>query len=132
MIVLDTHTLIWWVSQDRKLSSVVKKAIEKERVDSGQLLVSAITAWEIAMLLDRGRLALTMDIDEWLATVSSIEHLSFVPIDVSLGVQSVRLPGEFHPDPADRIIVALARHHSVPLVTADRKILDYKHVKTIW
>ncbi len=132
MIVLDTHTLIWWVNQDEKLSSAAKEAIGGELVNGGQLLISAITAWEIAMLLEKGCLALTMDLDEWLATVSSIEQVLFVPIDVGVGVQSVRLPGEFHSDPADRMIVALARQYAVPLVTADRKILNYKHVKTIW
>jgi PIN domain nuclease of toxin-antitoxin system len=73
-----------------------------------------------------------MDIDDWLDTVASIEGLTFVSVDTDVAVQSVRLPGAFHPDPADRLIVALARHYSVPLVTADTKIRDYRHVKTIW
>ena len=133
MIILDTHALIWWVNGDERLSLKAKEAIEDElMVDEGQVLVSAISAWEIAMLLDKGRLGLTMDIDEWLTTVSSIEGVSFVPVDVELGVQSVRLPGDFQLDPADRLIVALARHYSAPLVTADSKIRAYQHVKTIW
>jgi len=133
LIVLDTHALIWWVNGDERLSDPAKRAIEKELAEEGgQILISAISGWEIAMLVEKGRLVLTMDIDEWLFTVSSIEHVDFVSVDVGLGVQSVRLPGEFHPDPADRLIVALARHHSVSLVTADRKIRGYQHVKTIW
>ncbi len=84
------------------------------------------------MLVAKGRLALTMDIDDWLATVASIRGVNFVSIDVHVGVQSVRLPGEFHSDPADRLVVALARHYSAPLLTADRKIRAYRHVKTIW
>jgi PIN domain nuclease of toxin-antitoxin system len=84
------------------------------------------------MLVAKGRLALTMDIDDWLATVESIEGVSFVPVEPDVAVQSVRLPGEFHPDPADRMIVALARHHSAALVTADAKIQAYQHVKTVW
>ncbi|WP_407635328.1 type II toxin-antitoxin system VapC family toxin [Methylohalobius crimeensis] len=58
--------------------------------------------------------------------------MRFDPIDVELAVHSVRLPGEFHADPADRLITALARYYSVPLVTADSRIRNYKHVKTIW
>lgn len=132
MIVLDTHALIWWVNGDEQLSVKARKAIEAELSEDGQVMVSAITAWEIAMLVAKGRLALTMDIDDWLATVATIEGVSFVSVDTDVAVQSVRLPGEFHPDPADKLIVALARHHSVPLVTGDTKILGYRHVKTIW
>jgi len=132
LIVLDTHALIWWVNDDRQLSPRARKAIEKEFRGDAQLLVSAISAWEIAMLVARGRLALTMDIDDWLATVASIDGVAFVPVDTDLAVQSVRLPGVFHQDPADRMIVALARHYAAPLVTADEKIRGYRHVKTVW
>jgi PIN domain nuclease of toxin-antitoxin system len=132
VIVLDTHVLIWWVNGDKRLSQKALKTIEKELRGEGQVMISAISAWEIAMLVEKSRLALTMDIDDWLKTVASIEGVSFVPVDNDLAVQSVRLPGKFHPDPADRLIVALARHHSVPLLTADAKIRDYQHVKTIW
>lgn len=133
MIVLDTHALVWWVSGDDRLSEPGLEAIETERAATdGRLLVSAITAWEIAMLVERGRLVLTMDVDDWLETVASIEGVYFVPVNNAVAVQSVRLPGDFHPDPADRMITALARHHAVPVVTADRKIRDYQHVKTIW
>ena len=132
MIVLDTDALIWWVSGDDQLSARARQSIEKELAEGGQVVVSAITAWEIAMLVARDRLALTMDIDDWLNTVESIEGVSFTPVERDVAVQSVRLPGEFHPDPADRMIVALARHYAVPLVTADAKIHAYPHVKTLW
>lgn len=132
MIVLDTHALVWWVSGDEQLSLSARKAIQAELSKDGQIMISAISAWEIAMLVAKGRLALTMDVDDWLETVASIEGVSFVPVATDVAVQSVRLPGDFHPDPADRMIVALARHHSVPLVTAAAKIRAYRHVKTIW
>ncbi len=133
MIVLDTHTLIWWVNGDQQLSSVARKAIANElAADGGQILVSAISAWEIAMLIAKDRLVLTMDLDDWLATVESIEGVMLVALSTEVAVQSVRLPGRFHADPADRIIAALARHFSVPLITADSRIQTYQHVKTIW
>ncbi|KPV41932.1 twitching motility protein PilT [Thiohalorhabdus denitrificans] len=133
MIVLDTHVLVWWVNGDGHLSKPAREAIEAERTSpEGQLLISSITAWEIAMLVERGRLVLTMDVDGWLETVASIEGVHFVPLNNVVAIQSVRLPGEFHQDPADRMITALARHYSVPLVTADQKIREYKYVKTIW
>jgi PIN domain nuclease of toxin-antitoxin system len=133
LIVLDTHALIWWVNGDAQLSQQAHNTIEAELSRSdGQVLISAISAWEIAMLVAKGRLAMTMDVDVWLETVASIEGVSFVPVDARVAVQSVRLPGELHPDPADRLIVALARHYSCVLVTADAKIHRYRHVKTIW
>jgi len=133
MIVLDTHALIWWVNGDNKLSARAQKVIESEMtVEDGKILVSAITAWEIAMLINKNRLALTMDLNEWLDTVISIDAVQFVPVDNEVAIQSVQLPGDFHPDPADRMITALARHYSAVLVTSDDKIRNYKHVKTIW
>ena len=133
MIVLDTHVLIWWVNGDNKLSARAQKVIESEMtVEDGKILVSAITAWEIAMLINKNRLALTMDLNEWLDTVISIDAVQFVPVDNEVAIQSVQLPGDFHPDPADRMITALARHYSAVLVTSDDKIRNYKHVKTIW
>ena len=131
MIVLDTHALVWWVSGDAALSKKAVKAIEREQAD-GAIIISAISAWEIAMLVAYGRLVLSMDVSSWLATVADIEAVRFVPVDVEIAAKSVELPGEFHKDPADRMIVATARKLAVPLVTKDDKILSYPHVKTIW
>lgn len=133
MIVLDTHAVLWWVNGDPQLSSNAHAAIEQElRGDGGVILISAITAWEIALLLEKGRITLSMGIDDWLDTVEEIEGVRIVPIDIATAVESTRLPGEFHKDPADRMIVALARHFNAVLVTADEKINDYRHVKTVW
>jgi PIN domain nuclease of toxin-antitoxin system len=131
VIVLDTHTLVWWVAGDPTLSKKAKTAITHE-LAGGEILVSAISAWEIAMLVERERLALSMDVTSWLATVSAIEAVRLVPVDVEIATKSVDLPGEFHKDPADRMIVATARKFAVPLITKDEKIRAYPHVKTIW
>lgn len=131
MIVLDTHVLIWWAAGDPQLSRAARDAIEAEAQD-GEILVSAISAWEVAMLAKAGRLALTMEAEVWLDTIAQVRAIRFVPVDVGISIQSVYLPGEFHKDPADRIIVATARRHSAPLISADMKIRDYPHVQTIW
>jgi len=96
------------------------------------VFISTITAWEIALLVEKGRLALTLDVKDRIDTVTAIEGVRFVPVDNEVAIQSVRLPGDFHPDPADRMIVALARRLSAALITSDSKILAYKQVKTIW
>ncbi|GLQ91014.1 type II toxin-antitoxin system VapC family toxin [Dyella flagellata] len=131
MIVLDTHALVWWANGDTALSANASKAIEHE-LDGGQIVISAISAWEIAMLVQRERLVLSMDVESWLATVAQIEAVRFMPVDIEVGLKSVQLPGEFHNDPADRMIVATARKLAVSLVTRDEKIRNYPHVKTIW
>jgi PIN domain nuclease of toxin-antitoxin system len=131
VIVLDTHTLVWWVANDPTLSKSAKTAIERE-LAGGEIIVSAISAWEIAMLVEREKLVLSMDVGSWLATVSAIEAVRFMPVDPEIAVKSVELPGEFHKDPADRMIVATARKLAVPLVTKDEKIRAYAHVKSIW
>ena len=132
MIVLDTHALIWWVNDDTRLSPTAKVAIEDALVGNGRVLVSAISAWELALLVQRGRIALAMELDEWLRAVESIEGVSLVPISAQIAAQSVNLPGEFHKDPADRMIVALAREQNAPLITADEKIQGYPHVRWLW
>lgn len=131
MIVLDTHALVWWVAGDALLSKKAKAAIRREQ-SGGAIIVSTISAWEIAMLVERERLLLSMDVSSWLATVAEIEAVRFEPVDVNVATKSVVLPGKFHKDPADRMIVATARKLAAPLVTMDDKIRAYAHVKTIW
>jgi len=131
VIVLDTHALVWWATGDTSLSKKAKAAISRE-LGGGEIVVSAISAWEIAMLVAREKLVLTMDVGSWLVTVGEIEAVRFVPVDVEIVTKSVALPGEFHNDPADRMIVATARKLAAPLVTKDAKIRNYTHVKTIW
>jgi PIN domain nuclease of toxin-antitoxin system len=132
LIVLDTHTLLWWVNGDSQLSQHALKAIEHElQADDGEILISAISAWEMALLVEKERLTLSMSIDDWLDTVEEIDGVRFVAVDAATAVESTRLPGVFHKDPADRMIVTLARHFNAELVTADDKITAYRHVRTV-
>jgi PIN domain nuclease of toxin-antitoxin system len=132
LIVLDTHALLWWVGGDTaRLGTRAKREIESER-KSGEIVVSSITAWEIALLVSRGRLGLAADVDLWLANVARVDGLRFAPVDNAIAVAAVKLPGEIHRDPADRIIVATARHYNASLVTGDGQLRAYPHVRTIW
>ena len=132
MIVIDTHVLMWWVSGSDSLSDAAEKAIQDTLASDGDVIISSISAWEISMLIEKGRLVLSMDVENWLDEVSQIDGVRFMPVDNEIGVKSTMLPGEFHKDPADRMIVATARKLAVPLITADEKIIRYEHVKTIW
>jgi len=132
VIVLDTHVLLWWASGSAaQLSAAASQAIEAE-INGGEIVVSSICAWELAMLVAKGRVALSMDVSEWLAVVGQIDGVRFVPVDNEIAVKSIELPGEFHKDPADRLIVATARKFASPLVTMDDKIRAYPHVRSIW
>lgn len=132
MIVLDTHTLVWWVSGDSNLSAPAANRIRQEQANNGSILISSISAWEIAQLVERGRLSLSMDVSDWMNLVAQIPAVTFVAVENEIAIKSVSLPGEFHKDPADRIIVATARKFAAPLITKDEKLLAYPHVKTLW
>lgn len=131
MILLDTHVLVWWVSDKKKLSRGAIKAIVDAQKHGG-LAVSAISIWELAMLLTKGRLVITMVPEEWLERIETTDGLQILSVDSAIARNSVYLPGNLHDDPADRIIIATARAIGIPLVTADKKIRDYPHVETIW
>jgi PIN domain nuclease of toxin-antitoxin system len=132
VILLDTHVLFWWATKDTvRLTAAARAAISEELPD-GEILVSSITAWEIALLAGRRRLNLALDVAKWLSTFGEISEFRFIPVDNEIGIEAVNLPGEFHKDPADRIIVATARKFGAPIITADEKIRAYRHVRTIW
>jgi PIN domain nuclease of toxin-antitoxin system len=132
VIVLDTHTLVWWVNGDlTERSTAALAAIESER-QSGEIVISSISSWEVAMLVARQRIALSMDLAAWLKGIEAIAGVRFLPVDNEIAVKAVELPGDFHKDPADRIVVATARKLGAAVVTADEKIHAYPHVRTIW
>ena len=112
--------------------SPAQQLIDATLADNGSVLVSAITAWEIAQLIACGGLALAMELDAWLREIAAIQGVSLVPVSVATAIDSVRLPGEFQKDPADRMLVALAREYNAVLVSADEKIQRYPHVRFAW
>lgn len=133
VIVLDTHVLVWWAAgMTDKLGRAAVRVLDSAQGKDASILVSAISAWEIAVLIEKGRLVLAMDVEEWLSHIAALPEVRFVPVDRHTAVQSVRLPGTFHADPADRLIVATARRLNLPLVTADEQIREYPHVRSIW
>lgn len=132
MITLDTHTLIWWISNPEKLSKKAVKAIDQETRKKEDILVSSISVWEIYMLVRKGRLKFVMDVDEWFEKVEKIPLLQFVPVDNKIAAKSVMLPDLIHNDPADRIIIATSLIYGAPIITSDKKILKYTHAKSIW
>ena len=131
MILLDTHALIWWVSGDARLPESTAKLITQNLAENA-VLISAISAWEVAQLVARDRLVLSRPVCDWLDLVQAINGVHFVPIDHRVAVESVNLPGDFHKDPADRFLVATARLLGATLLSCDDKIRAYAHVNTFW
>lgn len=131
MIVLDTHVWLWWISNPEKLSTAANQAITQAIADES-ICISVISTWEIALLVSKGRLTLSIDVRDWVRKTEGLPFVKFIPVDNTISLRSVSLPGSFHPDPADRIITATAMTMGIPLITCDHKILDYPHAQTIW
>lgn len=127
MIVLDTHAWIWWVDDHPRLKRSVRDRIDAE----GDVRVCAISLLEIATAVSLGRLRLQPSAELWLQIAQMAEPVRVEPLTAELCLQSATLPGTLHRDPADRLIVALARRLDVELVTADGKLLGYPHVRTL-
>ncbi|WP_319422313.1 type II toxin-antitoxin system VapC family toxin [Pleurocapsa sp. FMAR1] len=129
MIVLDTHIFVWLNQNDPRLTNYHRQVIEKER-EYG-LGISTISLIEIARLVSAERIILPLPIQEWFEIALSQEGIILISITPAIAVEAQTLPGDFHKDPADRIIVATARVSNISVVTVDKKILDYSFVKTI-
>jgi PIN domain nuclease of toxin-antitoxin system len=127
MIVLDTHIWVWWVHGDAQLPPNYQAYIQAH--EAGGLGTSAISCWEVAKLVERGRLTLPCPVDEWLQQALAYPGMQLLPLSPEVAVASTQLPEGFHRDPADQIIVATARVYGCPLVTLDQEIRAYPHVQ---
>ena len=123
-MLLDTHVLVWLVAGDGRLRTAARGRIEAAAQEQ-QLWVSAITPWEIGMLVAKGRLLLDRDVMDWLHAALGLPGIRLAPLEPAVAVASTRLPGDLHGDPADRMLVATARHLGATLVTADLALLAY-------
>ncbi len=130
MILLDTHTWIWSHSATKLLSDNVKKLIKKTQTD--QRAIASISIWEFAMMVTKGRINVKIDPKRWLNNAIGKSGLRVIELTPEIAMESCNLPGDFHKDPADQIIVATARTHNLTLLTKDRKIIEYPHVKAVW
>lgn len=130
MIILDTHVWIWWVEGDSRLSPGQRRAIFDEQ-RGGTIGISVISCWEIAMLVSKGRLDLSVGSLEWLHAELGYPTVELLPLTPEIAVRAYRLPEHFQPDPADRLIVATAIEHGCRLVTSDTRIIEQEVVATV-
>jgi len=131
MIILDSQAWLWWLHDPKRLSRRAVSNIQKAERGNG-IRVSAISVWEIAVKTEAGKLELPLEINEWFEKARSYPNLVVEPLSPLDAIASTQLPGRFHKDPADRMIIAMARRHGAPLITSDARIRAYPHVETIW
>ena len=127
MIILDTHIWVWWVGDSLKMDSRRRRLIMRHEADG--LGVSIISCWEVAKKVQLGKLTMDRPIDEWVKMALEYPGIRLLPLSPQIVLDACELPGEFHKDPADQIIVATARTLNAALVSMDEKILAYPHVK---
>lgn len=129
--LLDTHTWIWWHMRPQHLSRKVRSIINDSSKYS-ELLLSAISPWEFCKLVEKGRLGISYDPQDWLDLALDMPKLRLVPLAPGIAYRSTVLPQPFHSDPADQIIVATAREENAIILTKDERILVYEHVRSLW
>jgi PIN domain nuclease of toxin-antitoxin system len=126
VIVLDTSALIQWLDGSPNLSPAARKAID----DADRRLISSISIWEIALKTKQGRLLMRLSVDQLVSKLQEAVGVEIVSVDARTWLDSIRLEWD-HRDPADRVIVALARQYDCPLVTSDRIVESY-YPRTVW
>jgi PIN domain nuclease of toxin-antitoxin system len=129
VILLDTHIWVWWVDGNTQLTSTQRNQIETH--EGTGLGVSVISCWEVAKLVELNRLELRCPVGEWIEQALAYPGIRLLYLTPRIAVESTRLPGTFHRDPADQIIVATARVRRCAVLTADERILQYPHVRTL-
>ena len=128
MIVLDTHAWIWWAASPARLSARARAAIE----GAGAIGVSAISVWELAMLVAKERLELDRDVLAWARQALALPRVELLALTPEIAVASAGLPAAFPGDPADRIIVSTARESGAAVVSKDARLRGLDAVKTVW
>ena len=129
-LVLDTHVWLWLMMGSTHLSRTFRQSIEQVQKHHG-ILISIISIWEIGMLAEKKRIQLDMDPLDWVLQALDFPGIRIVQISSKIAIQSTRLPGTIHGDPADRILIATAHEENGVLVTCDEKLLQYGEDKFI-
>jgi PIN domain nuclease of toxin-antitoxin system len=129
MIILDTHVLVWAVAESKKLSRPAELAIRKYRLQDG-VAVSAVTLWELALLVARGRIQGYGTVER--SVEKLIEGVTVKTITPEIAALATQFPDDYPRDPADRLIGATARAEGLALVTRDENIRRSPLLKTIW
>jgi PIN domain nuclease of toxin-antitoxin system len=128
MILLDTHAWVWWATSSKNISKRADKAISSAET----IYISAISCWEVSMLVAKDRLVMDRDVEVWMDQALKLQRVRLAPLTPAIAVRSSRLDRMFTGDPADRIIVATALEYGYSIVSKDDRIRKYPKVRVIW
>ncbi len=128
--LLDTNVWFWMLGMQENLRPGVKDILRN--AGASEIGISAISPWEIAKKVSLGKLVLSCPVDKWIESATNPEEIELFPLSPEVSVESTKLPGQFHNDPADQIIVATARLYGLVILTSDERIRKYTHVRTFW
>jgi PIN domain nuclease of toxin-antitoxin system len=131
VILLDTHALILLALRPKGLSKAAARAIARAEAGDG-IAIASITLWEIALLIDAGRIVVQGSTEAFLKLILQRPQLFMLDLSPGIAALAFQFPTDFPNDPADRIIAATARAHGLPLVTKDQRLQDSALVQTIW
>jgi PIN domain nuclease of toxin-antitoxin system len=133
-VLLDTHAWVWLLQGTPRLGPKSRAAVEAACRYQAGVLIAAISVWEVGMLVAKGRLVLDRDVGEWVRMALALPGVTLIGLEPDIAVSSTRLPGDLQGDPADRLIVASARHVGAVLITDDGSTLEYAaqgHVRAL-
>ena len=130
MILLDTHVWWWSLTEPEYLSKKAMAMIKGAKTD--ERFIASISIWEFAMMAAKKKIELRISPAKWLSRAIDVSGITVIGLSPDVAIDSCNLPGVFHKDPADRIIVAAARIHNLTLLTRDQKIRAYPYVKSTW
>ncbi len=129
--ILDTHILLFWRSDPGRLTGAQRELLESIENSGGRFVISAITLWELAKLVEHDKITITRPLDLFLGEIEDHPRIEVTPLTGRILAESIQLGNGFHKDPADQMIAATARCLGFPLVTQDERIRDWGGVAVV-
>lgn len=129
-LLLDTHVWFWLLEKPEMIPPSIRQILTD--INNVPFGICSISLWEVSKLVQKGRIKLTIPLTDWFSQALTPGFIRIYPLTESISIHSTTLPDEFSSDPADEMIVATARLYNLTLITADKRILSYPHIKTLW
>ena len=129
-VLLDTHAWVWATQSSSLLTSKAKRILADP--NTTEILISSISIWEVSKLHEKKRVELALPLREWFSKALEAKKIRVIEISPAIAIESTQLPGAFHGDPADQIIVATGRIEKAILLTKDKKVGEYRGIESFW